>query len=269
MEIRYAKSWRVLTGAAYSGQERDFYHLPAAPRNAKVSVEKIAMDDWLEFLGYYLSEGCVHVRKRTQVVNGREYQTQAHNILIAQEKPYGRFKIAACMSHLGFRFYDSDHHQFRIQSAQLAQVLAPLGKSHERYIPREFLNLSVRQSRILFDALMLGDGTPKGEGYAYYSKSKQLADDVQELALRCGFAASVRIQESRDLYRVNIRVPREAKLAPPVAVPYADNVYCVKCAPSRHLRAPQRTRRLVRQLLRRGQAFRRSDHDGVSSPARN
>jgi UDP-glucuronate decarboxylase len=201
--------------------------LPAAPRNAKVCVESIAMDDWLEFLGYYLSEGCVHVRQRTQTVNGREYQTQAHNILIAQEKPYGRFKIAACMSQLGFRFYDSDHHQFRIQSVQLAQVLAPLGKSHQRYIPREYMNLSVRQSRILFDALMLGDGTPKGNGYAYYSKSKQLADDVQELALRCGFASSVRLQESRDLYRVNIRVPVEANLAPPVSVPYNDNVYCV------------------------------------------
>ena len=226
-EIRYSKSWRVLTGAAFNGNERDFYTLPAAPRNAKVYVEKIAMDDWLEFLGYYLSEGCVHVRKRTQTVNGRDYQTKAHNVLIAQEKPYGRFKIAACMSRLGFRFYDSDHHQFRIQSVQLSQVLAPLGKSHQRFIPREFLNLSVRQSRILFDALMLGDGTPKGEGYAYYSKSKQLADDMQELSLRCGFAASVRIQEGRDIYRVNIRVPREANLAPPVAVPYDDNVYCV------------------------------------------
>ena len=226
-EIRYPKSWRVPTGARFEGQEREFFELGTAPRNAKTSVERIAMDDWLEFLGYYLSEGCVHVRKRTQIVAGKTYQTCAHNVLIAQEKAFGRFKIAACLSKLGFRFYDSDHHQFRIQSVQLGQILAPLGKSGDKFIPREFLQLSIRQSRILFDALMLGDGTPKGEGYVYYSKSKQLADDVQELALRCGFAASVSLPPGRDVYRVNIRQPIEAKLAEMKLVPYDDMVYCV------------------------------------------
>ena len=226
-EIPYAPSWRVPTGAVYQGPEREFFELGAPPRNAKVRVERVEMDVWLEFLGYYLSEGCVHVRRRTQTVAGRDYDTANHNVLIAQEKPYGRFKIAACLDQLGFKYFDSDHHQFRIVSKQLAEILLPLGKSGDKYIPREFLNLSVRQSRILFDALMLEDGTPKGEGYVYYSKSKQLADDVQELALRCGFAASVCRHAGRELFRVNIRPPREANLARPQRVPYDDLVYCV------------------------------------------
>ena len=226
-EIKYAPTWRVPTGALYHGKEREFYELGAPPRNAKVSVARVEMDVWLEFLGYYISEGCVHVRRRTQTVAGRDYENCNYNVLIAQEKPYGRFKIAACLDQLGFNYHDSDHHQFRICSQQLAAILAPLGKSGDKYIPREFLNLSVRQSRILFDALMLGDGTPKGEGYVYYSKSRQLADDVQELALRCGFAATTCRHAGRELFRVNIRPPREASLVKPQPMPYDDMVYCV------------------------------------------
>ena len=226
-EINYARSWRALTGAGWSGKEREFHQLGARPRNAKSYVPRVKMDTWLEFLGYYISEGCTHIRRRDATVAGRDYVHYNYNVLIAQEKPYGRFKINACLQELGFNFHDSDHHQFRICSQQLVEILAPLGQSGDKYIPREFLNLSVRQSRILFDALMLGDGSSKGEGFIYYSKSRQLADDVQELALRCGFAATCRRQTGRDIFCVNIRPPREAKLAFPQKVPYNDLVYCV------------------------------------------
>ena len=227
-EIEYAHSWRVLTGGDFEAEEQSWFALGAPPRNAKVSVERIPMDDWLEFLGYYISEGCVHVRRRVRAMGGSDYTVADYNVLIAQENPVGRSKISACLSRLGFKFYDSDDHQFRICSSQLAALLSPLGKSGDKYIPREYLRLSKRQSRILFDALILGDGSQRGNAYAYYTKSKQLADDVQELALRCGFAATVVSHAvGRDLYRVNIRPAVEASLAEPERVPYAGKVYCV------------------------------------------
>jgi len=218
----------VITGGDFAGEERDWFDLGTPPVNAKVSVGRIAMDDWLEFLGYYISEGCVHVRRRVRAVGGRDYDVADYNILVAQENPSGRAKIAACLSRLGFKFFDSDDHQFRICSKQLAEILSPLGESGDKYIPREFLGLSRRQSKILFDALMLGDGSRRGNCYAYYTKSKRLADDVQELALRCGYAASVVSHAvGRDLYRVNIRPPVEASLVEPERVRYAGYVYCV------------------------------------------
>jgi UDP-glucuronate decarboxylase len=223
--------WRhydVMTGGDFEGEERECFELGVPPPNAKVSVERIAMDDWLEFLGYYISEGCVHVRRRVRAVGGHDYDVADYNVLIAQENPAGRAKIAACLGRLGFKFFQSDDHQFRICSKQLAAILSPLGKSGDKYIPREFLRLSRRQSKILFDALILGDGTRRGNCYAYYSKSKRLADDVQELALRCGFAASVVSHAiGRDLYRVNIRPRVDASLVPPERVRYAGYVYCV------------------------------------------
>ena len=228
-ESRDWHSWKVLTGGTFSGEEQDWFTLESSPCHAKVNVSQVAMDTWLEFLGYYISEGCVHIRQRKRVVNGSNYEVADYNILIAQENPEKRERIAQCLQKMGFKFFQSDHHQFRICSKQLANILSPLGKSGDKYIPREYLRLSPRQSRILLDALLLGDGSHRGEAYCYYTKSKQLADDVQELALRCGFAANIssHAKYNRDLYCVNIRNPIEATLTPPEKVPYAGNVYCV------------------------------------------
>ncbi len=226
-EDRHWHSWRVITGGEFSGVEQDWFELGLPPRNAKVVVPRILMDDWLEFLGYYISEGCVHVRRRVKVVNGEDYNVADYNILIAQEKPEGRAMIAACLARLGFKFFQSDDHQFRICSKQLAEILEPLGKSGDKYIPHEFLGLSRRQSLILLNALILGDGTQRGNCYIYYTKSKQLADDVQELAMRCGYATSVFYSVGRNLYSVNIRPAINATLVTPERVRYVGNVYCV------------------------------------------
>ena len=227
-EERHWPAWRVMTGGEFEGEERDWFDLGPPPRNAKVNVERIRMDDWLEFLGYYISEGCVHVRRRIRAVGGSDYEVADYNVLIAQENPEGRAKIAGCLSRLGFKFFASDDHQFRICSIQLAALLSPLGKSGDKYIPREFLQLSRRQSRILLDALILGDGSRRGNSVAYYTKSKQLADDVQELAMRCGYAASVVSHAvGRDLYRVKIRPAVEANLIEPERIRYSGHVYCV------------------------------------------
>ena len=227
-EERHWHSWQVLTGGEFTGEEREWLELDDAPINSKVQVEKIRMDDWLEFLGYYISEGCVHVRKRVRSVGGRDYDVADYNVLIAQENLAGRETIINCLQKIGFKFFQSDHHQFRISSKQLASILEPLGKSGDKYIPREFLSLSKRQSLILLNALILGDGSKRGDCYVYYTKSKKLADDVQELALRCGYAASVVIHTAgRDLYRVNIRPAKDANLTTPEVFPYEGKVYCV------------------------------------------
>jgi UDP-glucuronate decarboxylase len=161
-------------------------------------------------------------------VNGCDYDVADYNILIAQQNPEGRQIISKCLGRLGFKFFDSDHHQFRICSKQLATILQPLGKSGDKYIPREFLKLNQRQSKILLDALILGDGSSRGNRHTYYTKSEQLANDVQELALRCGYAASVVSHAvGRDLYRVNIRLAKDANLVEPDVLPFTGKVYCV------------------------------------------
>jgi len=226
-EDRHWPAWKVPTGADFRGGEIEWFELGPPPRDAKVQVERIRMDDWLEFLGYYISEGCVHVRERVREVNGRDYEVRDYNVLIAQAEGDSRDRMIGCLDRLGFKFFTSDDHQLRICSKQLAGILAPFGKAGDKYIPREFLGLSRRQSTILLDALILGDGSRRGDGVCYWTKSGRLADDVQELALRCGYAASKSLTPGRDIYRVNLRPPVEANLVEPERVRYAGKVYCV------------------------------------------
>ena len=44
---------------------------------------------------------------------------------------------------------------------------------------------------ILLKSLLEGDGNINGKGFKYTTKSKQLADDFQELALKCGYSAII------------------------------------------------------------------------------
>ena len=226
-EPRHWPAWRVPTGADFDGEEIEWFEFDVPPRDAKVRATRVRMDDWLEFLGYYISEGCVHVRRRLREVGGRDYNVADYNVLIAQAEGDSRERMIRCLERLGFNFFTSDDHQLRICSKQLAEILAPLGKAGDKYIPRELLRLSRRQSRILLDALILGDGSQRGDGVCYWTKSGRLADDVQELALRCGYAASKSLTPGRDIYRVNLRPPVEANLVAPERLRYAGKVYCV------------------------------------------
>ncbi len=226
-EPRHWPAWRVPTGAAFDGEEVEWFEFGAPPRDAKVHATRVRMDDWLEFLGYYISEGCVHVRRRVREVGGRDYDVADYNVLIAQAEGDSRDRMIRCLERLGFNFFRSDDHQLRICSKQLAEILAPLGKAGDKYIPRELLGLSRRQSTVLLDALILGDGSRRGDGVCYWTKSGRLADDVQELALRCGYAASKALTPGRDIFRVNLRPPDEANLVEPERLRYAGKVYCV------------------------------------------
>jgi len=245
--IKYGKSWRVPSGVYFSGgKEIKWKKFDKNLSRLRSDLRKVNMDDWLEFLGYYISEGCVYIRKTKEKRDGtrfvrkndnrpglKEYNISRCYILISQVKPEGRKKIASCLNRININYMDSDHHQFRICSKFLVDLLSPLGKAKDKYIPREYMCLSLRQSKILFDALVLGDGTikkgkngRKGGNIIYYTKSKRLADDVQELALRVGYAACIS-KSTRGLYHVNIRKSGYTKLSNIQSGKYSGRVYCV------------------------------------------
>jgi hypothetical protein len=69
-----------------------------------------------------------------------------------------------------------------------------------KYLPEYVWNLSQRQSNILLEALLQGDGSSmeynKGETFDRYGTiSLQLANDITRLAFHCGYSATVKIAE--------------------------------------------------------------------------
>ena len=151
--------------------------------------------NFLEFLGYFISEGCV--------CESPQRGGTRHIIEIAQKIGKTAENIESCVKNLPFGAYRSiDKYgcmRWRIEDKSLLEFLKPLGKAHQKFIPRWALNRNQRDLQLLFKALIEGDGSvDQRSGWTrYYTTSKHLADDVQELAFKLGHGANISYTEPR------------------------------------------------------------------------
>ena len=143
-------------------------------------------DDFIELLGWIISEGCFVKKKNYQRIH------------IAQSKvanPIKRERIKNLVQRMGI-FKSESENYITIQSDEIFNELSILGKSKDRFIPLKYKNVSVRQLFILLDSLIEGDGSklPGGEGYSYCTISEKLANDILEIATKCGLRARYTIR---------------------------------------------------------------------------
>ena len=188
--------FRFLGQSDWNGLESEYVTIPAVEKLShkipvKVPEKTYKTDLWLEFLGYMLSEGCVF-----------EGKTGQYLLNISQKKEKNINKIQTILDQLEIihtlTISKDGTHRWQFANKQLHTYLkAEIGtKSFTKRIPKWIKNLSKRQLSILFDALMLGDGTyskrhKNSTSMAYYTNSKILADDVQEIAIKLGYRAIV------------------------------------------------------------------------------
>ena len=171
-------------------------------REINVNEQRYNADDFIEFLGYYISEG------------GVSWGCEGYSgsvMLVQKLGTEQAIKIENCLKRLFVEKLKirKDEHYVRwfIHSVELCKWLDEnCGHgAREKKIPRWLFNASKRQLKILFDALMLGDGSSakrKGRTYSVFaSTSKHLADDFQELALRLGKKVILR-KQVRDVYGI-------------------------------------------------------------------
>lgn len=147
----------------------------------------IPMDLWLEFLGYYLSEG--GFSKGPLKPNGKK----SYLITFAQKENEKVGKMRNCFQKLskilGFKLTEYENkgyvHWGICNKKLWNYLLNNCGTdSDNKHFPKRTLELHKNQLEILYDALMLGDGCSKGK--SYYSTSNQLITDFQALAMLIG-----------------------------------------------------------------------------------
>jgi hypothetical protein len=206
--------------------------------NIKIGQHIISMDLWLEFLGYFISEG--HTCNHKKVMSNGDIKYYGL-VGISQNKKESREIMQNCVNKLPFRFSSN----MVSYDKNLYNELKIYGKAHQKYIPNYIKNLSSRQQKIFFEAMMLGDGSRSYGKINYYTSSKKLADDMQELILKIGLAADI-IEVNRigrdngkngqknitrhKEYRLNIKeislTPREHNGTTPLLLPYQGKIYC-------------------------------------------
>lgn len=162
------------------------------PRSGQWNGEEIArvriddqsydMDDWLRFFGLYLSDGYV----------GKSHGRPCY-ICLKAKNPY-KLNVARQVYQVfgGLKEYtDHDHTVIRVYNPIVAKHLTIYGKAATKFVPKELKALSSRQLKILYESFMDGDGTRRDRSDRYDTISWRLADDIQEIALKIGKAATI------------------------------------------------------------------------------
>jgi len=177
--------------ASWVGKDIEYFNLPQIEKFKNQSTKtkwmtpsiKIKMDVWLRFLGWYLSEGSI------QFIKGVQY-----NIYITQHKKINLPVIKKVLDDLGFN-YTQNNLGFYVCNKQLASYLLTLGRgAYNKSIPLQIKNLPIDRLRVLLGSMIAGDGwlTRRKDTFGYCSSSKQLIDDVQEIALKAGYVSNMR-----------------------------------------------------------------------------
>lgn len=212
--------------AEWVGVDREFMELPLVEysdgrsmSNRSGSVQCIPMNDWLEFLGWYIAEGsCVQTPTN-------------YRVTITQYDKEKQQEIAQVIRKIGFHPYVYENNVM-VNSKHLYRAVEPLGKAAEKHIPRELLNLPKDRLQSLFTTLMKGDGTKSRSRYS--TVSKQLAEDVLELVIKLGYGGQIRFEPDRrghytGIYRVDFsrRTTHKAYKSQRSLEPYSGMVYDV------------------------------------------
>ncbi|VVB58129.1 Phage Mu protein F like protein [Candidatus Anstonella stagnisolia] len=161
--------------------------------NSKIPQINVEIDTWLKFLGIYLSEGCTYSK--------------------AKEKPYGknshRYMVRLCQHKDSVFTKDIDDEIMSAMPINCQRQLSKEGMvswtytrknlweyffnsgnffSSNKFIPKDIKCLPQEKLEILIDWMLKGDGSRQSDDcWSYTTVSVQLAEDLQEIALKCGF----------------------------------------------------------------------------------
>jgi len=162
-------------------------------RIAKV-LQPIPTLNWCKFLGTYLANGSfiIHTRKdRNQSI---EYRTQIHTVKGQKHSVSGDQYtwIQQIISECNFKGQPrKDRHN--ISSRQLTEYVAQFGHAQDKFVPPEIFTWGADAAQAILEGLIGCDGHATESGsLGYTTTSKQLADDVQRLALHAGYAANIK-----------------------------------------------------------------------------
>ena len=234
-----------LSGFSWNGTCKDYFYLPETTkleqysrRKIIVPEKKIAINDWLEFFGFYLADGCY--RDHINV-----YGKQDYTVSIKQNRNNENY-VLDLINRIGFTATissgsSSSNANYCIYSKQLWEYLSQFGRSREKYIPREYMDFDKEHLAILLKGYMNGNSGRCINGQIHFSSvSKKLMDNIQELLLKVyGLTTQVHKYERKHsydnnrgiCYHIDVNLDRHhkdfSKYGVPDKVPYNDNVYCL------------------------------------------
>jgi DNA-directed RNA polymerase beta subunit len=145
-------------------------------------TKRYKMDDWLQLLGMFISDGSVN--NRGTILSCHKQRKVDFNTHI--------------LTKLGLKFkHDSFQGYFALNKGEHPEIYEELQKyslgAANKVLPEYVWDLSQRQCIILMEALMEGDGHTYKDGFSRYGTiSVNLANDISRLAVHCGWSGVIK-----------------------------------------------------------------------------
>ena len=198
---RYGKNFEFIEAKDAFGKmvryKKDATNIQKDVENIKLGDKTYKMDAWLKLLGIHTADGSKHGASGDIKLCG----------LKLRKKEF----VSNTCRELGIAFTIIDD-GLRISGVKYPEICNSLmyNLAHDKHLPEFVWNLSQRQSRVLMDSLLRCDGhTYKYKGNSGFSRygtvSMQLANDVQKLALHCGWSGIIKIAEMPGKTRTGVK----------------------------------------------------------------
>jgi hypothetical protein len=188
--------------AIWQGQESGTVEIPGTKRvwqhkNGTSTVTRhyvgseFPLEEFARFLGHWLAEGSL---------NG-------HQIRIAQNRGEELEAIAENIRAMGLPAYEvaTGPAAVRTQNVALRDSLAACGRrSYSKCIPAYVHTWGPAILRVFLEAYVDGDGSRRKDGNhcVIYTASREMADDLQILAIKAGWSANIRVDDRTGMRRV-------------------------------------------------------------------
>ena len=181
--LTYENFWIRNTCDGWNGNPNPSHVI--IPKTAFQKEIRVPIKLWAEFMGWYLSEGCL---------NTVQEKSSSRTVLISQSEKVNKVKhdeIVALLQKIGFtpKLYDNGR-SIAIHNKSLADLLKKYGLSGDKYIPDEIKNQPSNILNIFLSTYIKGDGTLDGNRIMICTKSKRMVGDLAEMAQKCGYYVS-------------------------------------------------------------------------------
>ena len=172
------------------------------------------MDDWLELMGWFVTEG--------------SFIRESPGIVLHQQDENGRAAIRALLERMRLTYNVGDD-RFNVSNRPLYDwFLDNCGDGYEeKHLPEWVFELDASHLRVLLETLIDGDGSRTDSGLRkFWTKSDQLKRDVVRLAVQCGEKPTVSKQSDGTWY-VSIGKQGSMKKANATVETHDGQVHCL------------------------------------------
>lgn len=175
----------IVPGTGRTYQRGDRTH----PATRQYEGWSIPTDVWAEWLGWFVAEGFTHDDHRVTICQnaGEDFDR-----IVELSESLGRPAVSLVQmagNQMNVRLSDASLHDWLDDTVG--------GPSWEKRVPDYVKSWSPRLLRIFLGAMVKGDGSTRKDGNhrVIYTSSPLLADDLQEVAIKAGFSANIRLDD--------------------------------------------------------------------------